>query len=140
MKEGFLRSTLAKESRAYGFTIAFWGSGALLIKAHDLPTLLEALSYGAGAIFGFGLLALWAYKRTLGAAEYEENNLLVFSMMHYIGALLPVCATYYIAQLPSPQAFLLAGAVVSVGYNFGMLAEEVLSEEAVKLEKKLIGS
>ncbi len=138
MDNGFLRSNLANESRAYGFTIAFWGSGALLIKAHDLPTLLEALSYGTGAILGFGIMVLWAYQRTLGSADYEENDLLVFSMLHFVGSLLPVALTYFIAQLPSPQAFLIAGAVVSVGYNFGMLVEEVLSEEAVKLEERLI--
>lgn len=138
MRKDFLRSALAKESRAYGFTIAFWGSGALLIKAHDLPNLLEAFSYGTGAILGFGLMAFWAYRRTLGAAEYEENDLLVLSMLHYIGSLLPIGLTYFISQLPSPQAFLLSGAVVSVGYNFGMIAEEVLCEEAAKLEEKLI--
>ncbi len=138
MKDGFLRSALANESRAYGFTIAFWGSGALLIKAHELPTLLEALSYGTGAILGFGLMALWAYRRSTGASGDEENELLIFSMLHFIGALLPVGITYYTSQLSSPHAFLVTGAIVSVGYNFGMIVEETLSEEAARIERKLI--
>lgn len=140
MRKGFLKSTLASESRAYGFTIAFWGSGALLIKAHDLPTALEIFSYGAGAILGFGILTWWAYKRTFGVIEYEESDILALSMMHYIGALLPIGLTYYLAQLPSPYAFLLSGAVVSIGYNFGMMVEEELSEEAAKLERKVVRS
>lgn len=135
MAKTFLRAALAWESRAYGFTIAFWGSGALLIKEFGLPTLLEALSYGGGAIIGFFLLTLYAYHGALKPVEYEEPQHLILSMVHYLAALFPIIATFYATGLDSPYAFIVAGMSVSIIYNLGMMAEESLSEEAEKLEK-----
>lgn len=137
MYKGFLQSALAKESRAYGFTIAFWGSGAMLIKAQGVPELIEALSYGGGAILGFGLLTLLAYRRALDAADYEENRIMILGMIHYIGALLPVVLAYYFARISSPWSFLLTGLTATVGYNLGMLVEEALSEKAERWEKRI---
>lgn len=136
MRANFLKSTLAQESRAYGFTIAFWGSGALLIKEAGLPTLLEALSYGGGAVLGFAALTVLVYGSALKKAEYEDDSIVVLGMVHYLAALVPVIIAHYLAQLPAPQSFLLTGFAVSTTYNLGMLIEESISEEAEKFEKK----
>lgn len=138
MNRDFLRSTLARESRAYGFTIAFWGSGAMLIAENGLPSLLEALSYGGGAVIGFGLLTLIAYQRALGPVNYEESDVMILGMVHYIGALLPIVLAAYFAKMVSPWSFLLTGISASAGYNLGMLVEEALSEKAEKFERKLM--
>lgn len=127
-----------KESRAYGFTIAFWGAGAILIKANGLPNLLEALSYGGGAVIGFGLLTFIAYHRTLDRASYEENGVMILSMVHYISALVPIALAAYFAKIISPWSFLLTGVATSTAYNLGMLVEEALSEKAGRLERRLI--
>lgn len=137
MRRNFLRSTLAGESRAYGFTIAFWGSGTLLVKYNGLPTLERALLYGIGALTGFGLLTLYAYRSNLSEADEEDSDIMALSMIHYLGALLPITATYYTGQIPNPYNFFLTGLSVSILYNLGMLAEEFLSEEGLKLENKL---
>lgn len=136
MAENFLRSILAGESRAYGFTIAFWGSGALLINHFGLPGLGEALSYGFGAVTGFGILALIAFRYAFGPVDYEEPRYLVFSMIHYTAALLPVLFTGIIARnLSSPvMAFFLSGLSVSITYNLAMLLERTIGEEARQLE------
>ena len=135
----FLRSTLEKESRAYGFTIAFWGSGAMLIAEQGLPNLLEALSYGGGAVLGFGLLTLVAYRRALDQPQVEDERVMILGMVHYIAALLPIILAAYFAKMVSPWSFLLAGASASISYNLGMLVEEALSEKAKKLERKILG-
>lgn len=140
MDRDFLRSTLEKESRAYGFTIAFWGSGAILIAEHGLPSLLEALSYGGGAVIGFGLLTLIAYHRALEKPSYEDEKIMILGMIHYIAALLPIVAAAYFAKLVSPWSFLFAGASTSIFYNLGMLVEESLSEKAKKLEKRILNN
>ena len=124
----FLRSALANESRAYGFTIAFWGSGAILVAEHGLPSLTEALSYGGGAVIGFGLLTLLAYHRALGEPDYQENKIAILGMVHYLSALLPILLAAYFAKIGSPWSFGLTGLSTSVAYNFGMLVEEALSE------------
>lgn len=138
MNKDFLRSTLEKESRAYGFTIAFWGSGAILIAENGLPSMIEALSYGGGAVLGFGLLTLIAYQRALGHPKYENSQIMVLGMVHYIAALVPIILAAYFSKLMSPWSFLLTGISASVAYNLGMLIEESLSERAEKLEIKLL--
>jgi len=138
MDKDFLRSTLEKESRAYGFTIAFWGSGAILIGEHGLPSLTEALSYGGGAVLGFGLLTLVAYQRALGKPEYENDKVMILGMVHYIAALVPIVLATYFAKIASPWSFLLTGASATIAYNLGMLVEESLSEKAERLEKRIL--
>lgn len=138
MNRDFLRSTLEKESRAYGFTIAFWGSGMMLIAEQGLPSLFETLSYGGGAVLGFASLTLIAYQRALGKPDYENNKIMILGMIHYVAALLPVVLAAYFAKLTSPWSFLLAGASASIAYNLGMLVEEALSERAERLERKIL--
>lgn len=136
--KSFLKETLTQESRAYGFTIAFWGSGALLINQAGLPSLTQALLYGLGAITGFGLLTLYVYRSAFTSAGIEEEtDLMVLSMIHYFGALLPMVATYYTSQLSTPANFFVTGVSASALYNLGMVFEEMVSEEGRKLEEKL---
>lgn len=137
MRRNFLREALVNESRAYGFTIAFWGSGALLVKYNGLPILSEALLYGIGALTGFAVLTLYAYRSTLNQVDSGEEDIMALSMIHYLGALLPITATYYTGRIESPYNFFITGMAVSLLYNLGMLAEELLTEEGRKLEEKL---
>lgn len=133
----FLRSALVNESRAYGFTIAFWGSGAMLIKAHGLPVLSEALLYGLGAVVGFGLMALLAYRSPLTRAEEKGEEVVSLGMVHFFAALLPMIAAYHLSQLSAIYAFFLSGISVTSLYNIGMIVEEQLSEKALRLERNI---
>ncbi len=137
MRQDLLRSILVGESRAYGFTIAFWGSGMLLVNYLGTPTVVEVLLYGLGAVMGFGLLSILAFRTALGNPEYSDGDFLVLSMVHYLAALAPVIVSYGIIQLWPGYAFFLSGASVSLFYNLLMLTEERISEEARYLERKL---
>lgn len=131
MKEGdYLQSLLAGESRAYGFTIAFWGSGALLINQYGLPDFFQAISYGAGAVTGFGLLALLVFRSGFAKVEDSESTAAVLSTLHYLAALLPIAASKIIIENISsaPTAFFLAGISVSVVYNALSVLEEDIAE------------
>jgi hypothetical protein len=138
MRKDFLRSMLAQESRAYGFTLAFWGSGALLIDNFGMPLLNEILLYTGGAIAGFGFLTLLAFRQAFSTVENEETQYLVFSMVHFLSALAPILITSYLVQLRAAYAFFLAGLSVSVVYNLMMLVEDRLSRHAMRLERKLV--
>ena len=145
MRKAFLRSVLVQESRAYGFTLAFWGSGILLIDAFGIPTLYRVLFYTGGAILGFGILTLVAFRKALSTVEYEQPQYLVFSMVHFISALAPIVLTHFAIIGVQSQSFfdpwiayLIAGLTVSMGYNLLMLIEERLSRKALKWEKKLV--
>lgn len=139
MDRNFLRSVLVGESRAYGFTIAFWGSGILLVKNFSLPAISEVLLFGLGAVTGFGILALLAFRQAFGTVEYEEPQFLTMSMIHYIAALLPIIGTYLLTSLNASAAFFLSGLNVALVYNLSMLVEELLFEELKLVEEKLLG-
>lgn len=128
MSEKHLQSMIAGESRAYGFTIAFWGSGALLINEFGAPNLPLALSFGFGAVLGFGILALALFGRK--TEEVENQAPLVLSTIHYLSALAPMVFTYYVIQtsLPTYMKFVLGGMGVSVLYNLLSIVEEDIAE------------
>lgn len=56
---GAALSTLLVASAApYGYTLAVWGSGAVLLHSHGVPDVGEVFLFVAGAIAGFNLLGL----------------------------------------------------------------------------------
>jgi hypothetical protein len=106
----------------------------MLIAENGLPTLVEALSYGGGAVLGFGLLTVLAYHRALGEPTHDEDKIMILGMVHYFSALLPIIMAAYLAKVnPSWISFGLTGITTSVGYNLGMLVEEALSEKIKKI-------
>jgi hypothetical protein len=134
-ERNYLQSLLAGESRAYGFTIAFWGSGAMLINTHGVPGIERALLYGLGAVTGFGILAIAAFGNSGKKVEYENPGYIVLGMVHYIAALIPIYLSYMInlASLTPAWKFFLSGMAVSTVYN--ILA--VLEEDIVEFPEKL---
>lgn len=128
MAEQYLQSMLAGESRAYGFTIAFWGSGALLINQFGAPNLVQALSYGFGAVLGFGILAFTTLKGS--NTESSDDVFMVLSTVHYLSALMPMIFTHFAIQLNlRPElTFLIGGASVSMLYNILAVLEEDIAE------------
>lgn len=137
-QKNYLKSFLVGESRAYGFTIAFWGSGVMLINTHGVPGLLGALLYGLGAVVGFGTLAFAAFRSALAHPETSDSNLLILSTIHYISSLLPIIIAYLISKnVSSLFAFFIVGFEVTVVYNCSMLLEKLLSEEIYNLEETI---
>ena len=120
---------ISGESRAYGFTIAFWGSGALLINEFGAPDIFLALSFGFGAILGFGLLALSLFG-TKSQTQTEEKAVLVLATIHYLSALAPMIFTHLVIQtgLPIEFKFLFGGMGVSVLYNVLSIVEEDIAK------------
>lgn len=59
-----LRSSLATvvpaSATPYGYTLAIWSCGALLLRSHGTPSLADILLFLAGAIAGFNVLGALA--------------------------------------------------------------------------------
>lgn len=129
MAEKFLRSMLAGESRAYGFTISFWGSGAVLINSFGAPNTIQALMYGLGAVTGFGLLTLLSFDGATSEVKKTEVQLKVLSTIHYLASLAPIIIAGIISKnLTVLPAFFVGGISVSLTYNILALLEEDISE------------
>lgn len=122
---------LSEESRAYGFTIGFWGSGTALIQALGMPSLVDVLLYGSGAVTGFGVLALISFGGATQRIDVEkdESEYLALASLHYIAALTPILLSAALARvLPGEMAFFVGGLSVSLLYNLLSLLEEDISE------------
>lgn len=131
MNRQFLRRLLVEEAFAYGFTIAFWGSGVLLIDTFGLPSTPGVAAYAAGAVTGFGLLAVATFGSPIRAVDPgTAPEYPVLAAIHYLSAFVPIGATHLLlaAGLPKLPTLFLTGAAVSVGYNLSVTLEEVLSE------------
>ncbi|AOV94421.1 hypothetical protein AQV86_00675 [Nanohaloarchaea archaeon SG9] len=129
MTQKFLKSMLAEESRAYGFTISFWGSGAVLINTFGIPNTPLALMYGLGAVTGFGILAVNSFGGVTTEVQEEKSNYMALGTIHYLASLLPIIIAGFIARhLNASSAFFIGGLSVSLLYNILALLEEDISE------------
>lgn len=134
-----MRSLLVEESFAYGFTIAFWGSGLLLIDEYGLLHTRGILEYAVGAITGFGLLAVVTFGGAVDTVEVDQPpSYYVLAGIHYLSGLVPIGVTHFLvgATLGKGITLFLSGAAVSVLYNGFAAFEEVISEAVWKIEER----
>lgn len=133
-----LKTNLTGESKAYGYTLVIWGSGAILINQFGLPGFQEVMLYVFGALTGFALLALIAYRGMfLDVNNPREERLIVVSMIHYIAALGTVGISKLLHVEPAGLAFFLVGINASVMYNVLLLVEIVFGEHLRGAEEAL---
>lgn len=112
-----MRGLLVEESFAYGFTIAFWGSGLLLINQYGLLDTIGLLDYAVGAITGFGLLAVVTFGGAVNAVEAAEPpTYFVLAGIHYLAGLVPIGLKHLLGALALGKALtlFLTGLLVSV--------------------------
>ncbi|MFB6294780.1 MAG: hypothetical protein ABEI97_03400 [Candidatus Nanohaloarchaea archaeon] len=128
---GRLRINLTDESRAYGYTLVIWGSGAILIDAFGFPTPLQVMVYIAGAVAGFGILALVVYGNVFRRVEnIKDEAMVVASSIHLIAALGTVgLAAVAANRLPATTSFFVVGVNATVTYNVLLLVETIFSRE-----------
>jgi len=130
----YLRAILVGESKAYGFTIGFWSSGMVLVMMDSMNDFLNVFSFGLGAVIGFGILSLVAFRGVLKTATVEQNEFMVLSTVHYFAALVPMVLTYLIlSYVPGNTGLLLAGISVSLSYNLLILVQETIAEKISEL-------
>lgn len=133
-----LKTNLTDESKAYGYTLVIWGSGALLINQFGLPGFSEVMAYVAGALTGFALLALIVYRGMFrDIANQQDDRLVVVSMIHYIAALGTVGLSTLLHSGGPLWSFFLVGVNASVMYNVLLLVEIVFGEHLRGAEEAL---
>ncbi|MDY6768957.1 MAG: hypothetical protein SVW02_02520 [Candidatus Nanohaloarchaea archaeon] len=130
---GRLRINLIDESKAYGYTLVIWGSGAALIDAFGFPSAMKVMLYVLGAVVGFGILALIVYGNVFRRVEnIRDDAMVAASSIHLIAALGTIAVVMLFADtLPVAWSFFLAGVNATVTYNILLLVESVFSQELV---------
>jgi hypothetical protein len=63
-----LATIVAASAAPYGYTVTLWSSGAVLMRSHGTPHVAEVFAFVAGALAGFGLMAVVA-EGSLGRPE-----------------------------------------------------------------------
>lgn len=123
-----LRAVIASESRAYGFTLIVWGTGALAIHRHGLPDSTGTVAYLGGLLGGIVLVALMAFGDPHATwRPSAESRRYAGGMIHLASVSGAVAAGWLSAALvvPTWPAFLSAGASASIVYQL-VLAVEVI--------------
>ncbi|MFB6303457.1 MAG: hypothetical protein ABEH78_11440 [Haloferacaceae archaeon] len=141
MNRAFVQRLLVEESFAYGFTIAFWGSGVLLVGEYGVLRTLGVLSYAVGAITGFGLLAVASFGGVFATATPDRSpRYVVLAGIHYLASLVPIVITHVLVAAPVgrlPSLFA-AGINVSLSYNAFAALEEIVSEVVRAYERRYL--
>jgi len=120
MNRQFMRTLLVEESFAYGFTIAFWGSGLLLMGEYGFLGVTGILGYVVGSITVFGTLTLLTFGGAIDTVEFESSpRYFVLANVHYLAGVVPIVATQLLVDAPLTKAITLfvAGVGASVLYN-----------------------
>jgi len=131
MDREFVRGLLVEESFAYGFTIAFWGSGILIVNEYGLPHTPGVLAYAVGAVTGFGVLAVVTFGGAFRQVTPDRTpQYVLLAGIHYLASLVPIVFTHFVLIAPPGKfaSLFLAGTGVSVVYNVSAALEETVSE------------
>ncbi|MDY6778359.1 MAG: hypothetical protein SVU32_06835 [Candidatus Nanohaloarchaea archaeon] len=139
-----LRENLTAMSKAYGYTLSIWGSGATLITYYQVLSPNTILSFVLGGVLGFSMLAFIAFRGIFKSVEYDvEQRMLVASMVHLIASfgtvLLSNLAVRALKPVVSPLlVFFIIGVHASLSYNVFLLVETYLSEHITLLEGRIV--
>ena len=137
-----LRKNITGESLAYGYTLAVWGSGALLLNSFSAQPF-DILTFVFGGVAGFCTLALIAFRSLVKEVEYDvSKNFIVSSTIHILASFGTVLTSYILITKGNPAfskevIFLIVGFNSTFLYNIMLLIEEYLSEDLYRLEKSL---
>jgi hypothetical protein len=124
-----LRTAIASESKAYGFTLVIWSGGALAMAEHGAPGVLGALAYLGGALVAMGLVVLASFGGPTGTWRARTLPRYAFGAVHVASVMLAVLVSWGVAavvRLHAP-AFLAAGFAGALLYQLLLGAEVAFS-------------
>lgn len=138
-----LRDNITEESIAYGYTLAIWGSGALLLNSFQTNPI-DIISFVTGGVTGYAILALIAFRGLVKEVKVEKDeDFIVSSMIHTFASLGTVIVNYLIitsgSNIGQPLTYFVVGANTTFLYNIMLMAESYISQDVFRLEERLSG-
>lgn len=133
-----LQTNLTDESKAYGYTLVIWGSGAILIDTFGFPGSVQVATYILGAVVGFGILAIAVYGSVFRrVTSVKDEAMIVASTIHFIAALGTIgLSGVLVSTLPELWGYFLTGVNATVTYNLLLLVESAFSAEIAAWENR----
>jgi hypothetical protein len=135
-----LARNLSAETEAYGYALSIWGGGAILMHQYSAPSVVQVHAYVGGALLGFVVLALLAFRCLFACQEVgDQRQLVVASILHVISTLANLALTHFLIVttgpfLPTIGVFAFVGFQVTFAYNAFLLVELFLTRTTAQLD------
>jgi hypothetical protein len=78
-----LRAAVGASAGPYGYTLATWTTGAVLMNARGVPDTLAALAFMAGAVMGFAFVSVLAFGGLTKHFDRERGQALLWGSFHF---------------------------------------------------------
>ena len=93
-----LRAAVGSSAGPYGYTLATWTTGAVLINARGIPDLLAVLMFMAGAAAGFAFVGTLAFGGVTKHFDRERGQALPWGSFHFFSVGLAILAAALVAH------------------------------------------
>jgi hypothetical protein len=132
-----LRAAVGSSAGPYGYTLATWITGAVLMNARGVPDTVAALAFMAGAVLGFAFVGVLAFGGLTKHFDRERGQALLWGSFHFFSVGLAIgtaaLVAYYVqsfiawplaAFLSTTVYFLILGAESTAAYTWDHRKED----------------
>lgn len=98
-----LRSAVGSSAAPYGFTLAVWTTGAVIIHSQGLPNAFEALGFAAGAVLAFACVGFMAFGDLTGSSGEGQPKTALWGNFHFLSVGLAIGAAVLVTTLLGNQ-------------------------------------
>ena len=119
-----LGTIVAASAAPYGYTISIWSSGAVLLRSRGVPSVAEVFAFLAGALAGFGVMALAAQgaPARMESLDHAPDRVLA-GALHWLAAGGAVGAAALLAEIHDWEAWPLGSFAATAIYILGASAQ-----------------
>lgn len=124
-----LRSAVGSSAAPYGFTLAVWTTGAVIINARGMPSAFNALEFAAGAVLAFALVGFLAFGDLAGNSGEEQPKTALWGNFHFLSVGLAIGAAVLVTGLLNTDlVWLLASLASTACYLLALGAEFTIAD------------
>ncbi|HSC49726.1 MAG TPA: hypothetical protein VLD16_05625 [Gaiellaceae bacterium] len=120
-----LATTLAGAAVPYGYAIAIWSTGALLMNRHSTPHVVDVVLFAGGAAAAYAVLRIGSRNGESHQPQgIGEHNVLRGGVVHLVAISAAIVAAGLLARLPAPGAWVAAPLAATLLYLGGTALTE----------------
>jgi hypothetical protein len=126
-----LRSALASETKAYGFTLVVWGTGSIVTAERGSPGRSGVAAYVGGLLAGMALTIVAAGGAPASGSSPRRRRRYAVGAVHLVSVAAAIAAGFALALVVAAHwlAYLLAGVVAAAVYQFALGLEVAFTTE-----------
>ena len=93
-----LRAAVGSSAGPYGYTLAVWTTGAVIMDTHGKPTAPYAAAFMAGAVLAFALVGALAFGKPTGNFAREQGQEVIWGSTHVFSVGLSIGAAFVVGN------------------------------------------